>query len=225
MKHIVVLAAILLSVSCTNPKQDATPTVIHDTVFVHDTIRVSEQAREWQKGFGLTHDPDKDSIWGKPVSWYIDDDACAALAADFYWGTFRPSDNNATSDLLELATTDNDKLRPFYRWCLDKTIEISDGALGELTGVPTRRYVEKFPREFLEFIDSREGETSREDWAGQIGYSGFYEADDFNKPADVRKSFASMMKSNCSGCDAETIARLEKFAANCFEQAKTIGKE
>ena len=124
-----------------------------DTIIKHDTIIANLNNRNWQADFGLTHDPEKDSIWFKPVSYYLNDKNCSGLASDFYYGILRPSDDGTTDELLKLATSDNNKLRPFYRWCLNKTIIIQDGALGEHTGVPARKYAEKFPQEFFSYMD------------------------------------------------------------------------
>ena len=132
---------------------------------------------DWQEGFGLTHDTLVDSIWQKPVKFYLDQPGCSPLARDFYFGIFRPSDNDSTAELLELATTDNGQLRPFYRWCLNKTIQIQDGALGEYTGVPARRYAEKFPIEFFVYMDQDTSGSRYLDWTAAISYSGFYDYD------------------------------------------------
>ena len=124
-----------------------------DTIVRHDTININNE-NNWQQGFGLTHDPAIDSVWGKPVKFYISNAACSPVAIDFYQGQFRPTDNNTTEALLKLTTTDDKSLRPFYRWCLDKTIQIQDGALAEYTGIPARAYAEKFPDEFFAYLDT-----------------------------------------------------------------------
>lgn len=150
MKIINFITFLIFFVACTN-RQNKAKSVEQigtaDTIIKYDTIFYNN--RDWQDGFGLTHNPDIDSIWNKPVSYYLSDKECSGLASDFYYGELRPSDNGTTSELLNLITTDNNKLRPFYRWCLNKPIQIQDGALGEYTGVPARQYAEKFPKEFL----------------------------------------------------------------------------
>lgn len=134
----------------------------------------------------MTHDPEVDSIWGKPVNFYIENPKCSPIAIDFYAGQFRPTDNRTTVALLILVTSTNNHLRPFYRWCLNKTIQIQDGALGEYTGVPARRYAEKFPKEFFQYMDYDTTGNKYADWTNSILYSGFYDEDDYNKPADIR---------------------------------------
>lgn len=198
--------------SKTNDIQQA---AIADTIIKHDTVYYNN-SRDWQEGFGLKHDPDEDTVWSKPVSYYIFDKECSGLARDFYYGELRPSDNGMTEELLKLATTDNNKLRPFYRWCLNKTIQIQDGALGEYTGVPARQYAEKFPKEFFEYMDYDTTGDKYLGWVNSILYSGFYDKDDYKKPKDIRKRLTQTMKANCNNCSEQLKKRIDKFAADCF---------
>ena len=186
-----------------------------DTVIKHDTIFITNN-NDWQQGFGLTHEPEQDTVWNKPVKFYIDNKNCSPIAIDFYLGEFRPTDNNTTAALLSLATTDNNSLRPFYRWCLNKTIQIQDGALAEYTGVPARQYAEKFPKEFFEYIDSDTTQGKYGDWVSSISYSCFYDKDDYKKPADIRKRMSQAMRTNCKNCRDHLKKRIDKFASDCF---------
>jgi hypothetical protein len=220
MTRSIVLAATLLLISCgrgMEPEKDSTVIARRDTVVMRDTIRIVPQLRDWQKGFGLTNDPEKDSVWGKPVSYYIQDSACSWTAKDFYYGAFQPDDGGATHDLLAHVYTDNDKLRPFYRWCLTKTIHVADGALWELLGDPARRYVEKFPQEFFTYVDHDTTGEREKEWAGAIGYSGSYRYEDYRRPDLIRKNLLTAMKNNCRYCDAKVISRIEEFARSCFD--------
>jgi hypothetical protein len=185
-----------------------------DTVIKHDTIFYNNN--DWQQGFGLTHDPEVDSVWGRPVKFYIANPKCSPVAIDFYQGQFRPTDNNTTAALLSLVTTNNNELRPFYRWCLNKTIQIQDGALAEYTGVPARQYAEKFPKEFFEYMDYATTEEKYKDWTSAISYSGFYDKDDYKKPQEIRNRLTDAMKGNCVNCSEQLKKRIDKFAADCF---------
>ena len=183
--------------------------VVRDTVVIKDTV-VKYSPIDWQSGFNLSHDANRDSIWGQAVDYYISDPECDALAFDFYYGSFKPEDNASTAELLELALTDNDKLRPFYRWCLDKTIEVADGALGEYPGEPARRYAEKYPQEFFEFVDAVENKHSYYNWVEIIAYSGLYE---FKYEKDrAYKAIVARMTANCKECDEEILSRIDVFA-------------
>lgn len=187
-----------------------------DTIVIHDTIYINnERNGEWQNGFGLTHDPKKDSIWGKPVSFYIDDKECNPIAFEFYYGYIRPSDNGTTTELLKLACTDNEKLRPFYRWCLNKTLIVSDGALGELVGVPARKYAEKFPDEFFDYLDKEKDNKKYEMWTEAIQYSGFFDYPDYNDIDKLINEHYKRMSRNLKDKSEKNLKRVRKFAKDC----------
>lgn len=194
--------------------QIAKPKVEKLKVTENSIIQKNQNA--WQQGFGLTHNIDKDSIWKKPVRYYIENKNCSQTAIDFYFGKFRPVDDEKTEKLLGLVTTDNSELRPFYRWILNKTILIQDGALAEYTGIPARKYAERFPNEFFEYMDIEKSNEKYLNWCNSIMYSGFYDKDSFENPELIRKEFAKTMSKNCKNCDHTTIERINKFADDCF---------
>ncbi len=165
--------------------------IIHDTIYINNNIK-----SDWQDGFGLTHDPNIDSIWHKPVSYYIDDEECSRIGYEFYYGYFRPTDDGATHELLKLVTTDNDKLRPFYRWCLNKTISVADGALWELLGTPSREYAEKFPKEFFNYMDTDTTNEKYKMWIEAISYSGLEEYGKADSKALNKKHIVERMSKN-----------------------------
>lgn len=207
----------LFLISCiSNEPEQKVINADKDTVIIHDTVVAGTQTYNWQEYFGLTHDPDKDSVWFKPVSYYLDDPNCSGLARDFYYGSLRPGDDGTTDELLKLATTDNNKLRPFYRWCLDMTIAIQDGALAEHTGIPARKYAEMFPLEFFNYMDIDTTGTRYENWVSSISYSGYYDEDDHRQPKKIAARFASAMKANCKDCTPKNLARIDRFAKDCF---------
>lgn len=217
IKLIVNLILICIVTSCCNQAGKKKPSKVPtkcDTVYVYDTVYIhDDKSDEWQEDFGLTHVPDIDSIWGKPVSYYLNDEKCNPIAFEFYYGYFQPSDDGATAVLLDLSDTDNKKLRPFYRWCLDKTIQVSDGALGELIGVPARQYAEKFPDEFFEFMDKEKDRY--EDWVSAIQYSGFFDLPDYENNEKQRKNLVTRMTKNLKVRNQTNIERIKKFANDC----------
>jgi hypothetical protein len=219
MRKLFITITLPLLVTCKN-SVDKKPASItkskKDTIYIHDTTFLNNVNNgEWQIGFGLTHDPQKDSIWNKPVSFYLNDEQCNSLTFDFYYGYSRPSDNGATAELLKLACTDNTKLRPFYRWCLDKTISVSDGALSELVGVPARKYAEKFPDEFFEYLDTEKDKTKYGLWTEAIQYSGFFDYPEFNDMNKQINEHYNRMSKNLKDISEKNLKRVLKFAKDC----------
>lgn len=194
------------------------------TTVIENQDSVATEVEHWQDGFKLTHNIDIDSIWGKPVRFYVTNKDCDSKALAFYLGTYRPTDEPETARLLSLATTDNDSLRPFYRWILNKTIVIQDGALAEYTGVPARRYAEKFPQEFFEYMDFDKSGGKYTDWTNSIMYSGFYDSENQKKQIEIAKNLAKTMSLNCIECDLKTKKRIEEFSKDCFSEINSFKK-
>ena len=229
MNKLLTLIFLFFISSCKNKHQSNEENIIKTETIQSKSVKIVKPKKEtiefksntdWQRNFGLTHDIDKDSIWNKPVRFYVDNPNCDKTAIEFYFGKFRPSDNDETMRLLQLVVSDDTNLRPFYRWVLNKTILIQDGALGELTGVPARKYAEKFPNEFFEYMDFDTSGEKYSDWYNSILYSGFYHGDDYDKPEIVRPDLVKNMKSNCKNCNEKMNKRIEKFALDCFPDSE-----
>jgi hypothetical protein len=208
--------------SCSK-KTDSDIKTLENKTFYSTTKKSNEQKtstnNNYQEGFHLTHNIEVDSIEGNPVKFYIENKNCDSLAIAFYYGKYRPTDDNLTANLLKLSSTNDQKLRPFYRWILDKTIEMSDGALGEYPGVPARKYAEKFPEELFYFLDSDSSKTRYSNWTDIISYSGFYETDDYKKPKLIRKKMEAEMIKNSS---SKLQSRIAKFTLDCFPEVNKI---
>ena len=173
---------------------------------------------DWQSDFDLSHDIDRDTIWYKPVRYYLEMSDCSQRAKDFYYGKKRPSDDEQTEKLLKLVLTKNSELRPFYRWILAKTIDIQDGALAEMTGVPARMYAEKFPNEFLEYMRYYKFGIHYTDWCNAINYSGYYDGDNWEKPKILRRHMIDSMIKNRLDSDSIVNQLIVKMAKDCFPE-------
>ncbi len=150
-----------------------------------------------------------DTIGGKPVSFYLDNPKVADIAKAFYKGQFRPTDSDSTTQLLSHVTTNDSLLRPFYRWCLDFTITISDGALGEYPGVPALAYATKFPKEFFDYMDKDTSGQRYKQWTEIIAYSGLNNYD--KKESEIETEIITKMYNNCHFCSSDTKRRTVTF--------------
>ena len=228
MKKLLFFVFLSFILSCKNHQQSNEDNILKTETIQSKSVKIIEPKKtivyksntDWQENFGLTHDIDKDSIWRKPVRFYVDNPNCDKTAIAFYFGKFKPEDTPETSRILQLVISDDTNLRPFYRWILNKTILIQDGALGEYTGVPARKYAEKFPNEFFEYMDIDPSEEKYSNWCNSILYSGFYDKDDYDKPGIVKQDLIKTMKSNCKNCNQNMNKRIEKFASDCFPNSE-----
>jgi len=172
---------------------------------------ISESTKHvWVDKLNGNRYPLPDSIGEKPVSFYLNHPKVAPIAKALYRGEYRPTDNDSTTQLLSYVTTDESIIRPFYRWCLDFTIAISDGALGEYPGVPALQYATKFPQEFFAYMDKDKSGERYKQWTAIIAYSGL---DNYEQPASkIQDKIATKMLHNCTGCNDSTRKRINKFA-------------
>jgi hypothetical protein len=207
-KLLFIVFLILVSCNSNNYKEKST--------LINKQSNFNKKVINRRKNKQISINIDKDSIWNKPVRFYVDNPNCNKTATAFYFGKFKPEDNYETENLLELVVSDDTNLRPFYRWILNKTILIQDGALGEYTGLPARKYAEKFPNEFFEYMDWDNSGQLYIDWCNSILYSGFYIDDEYKKPKVIRQNLIKTMKSNCTKCNESINKRIEKFALDCF---------
>ena len=207
MQRIISLIFVIILFSC--KKQE-------NIVIKESKDPIEYESTNWQQDFGLTHSIDSDSVWGKPMRYYMSNKNCDPIAKDFYLGVYSPKDEPKTARLLNLVTSENDSLRPFYRWILNKTILIQDGALGEYTGVPARKYAEKFPKEFFEYMDFDKSGKKYSDWYNSIAYSGFYDFENSNDTNKIKESLIETMTKNCKNCNIDYQKRIVKFADDCF---------
>ncbi|MBK7375592.1 MAG: hypothetical protein IPJ02_08560 [Chitinophagaceae bacterium] len=159
-----------------------------------------------------------DTISGRPVSFYLDNPKVATIAKAFFKGQFRPTDNDSTTQLLSYATTTDSILRPFYRWCLDFTISISDGALGEYPGISALAYATKFPKEFFAYMDKDTSGQRYKQWTEIIAYSGLPNYG--KKESDIESDIISKMHNNCYFCVDDTKSRIVTFARDITKATK-----
>ena len=159
-----------------------------------------------------------DTISGKHVSFYLNNPKVASIAKALYNGKFRPTDNDSTTKLLSYVITDDNTIRPFYRWCLDFTIAISDGALGEYPGSPALAYATKFPKEFFDYMDKDTSGQRYKQWTEIIAYNGL---NDYNKKkSEIEKEIISKMLLKCPSCEEEEKKLIKTFAKDISQGIK-----
>lgn len=148
-----------------------------------------------------------DTIAGQSVLTYLSRPDINPIAKAFFEGRYRPTDNDSTMLLFSDITTTDSTLRPFYRWCLNFTISISDGALGEYLGKPAFDYVKSYPEEFFLFIDQDTSGLYYKNWLEMIAYSGLNNYNEnFPKSKITRE-----IENSCLNCDQAIKQRIHLF--------------
>lgn len=213
MRHFIIAISFFI-VACNNNSQLKQQASIDSSqVKFNDTTK-----NVWVDKLNQRRYPLPDSIGGKPVSFYLDNPKVASIAKLFYQAQFRPIDNDSTTRLLSYVTTDDSTIRPFYRWCLNFTIQISDGALAEYPGEPALKYATKFPNEFFAYMDKEKSGQRYKQWTEIIAYSGL---DNYEEKRDkIQNKIKIKMLENCQSCNDSVRQRIGNFAKDITNAIK-----
>ena len=217
----VLLIAFVTCIACKNSTQTNQKTSTDSSSTILEKIFSDQNTLDnniWVDRLNGQTYPLPDSIAGKPVSFYLNNPKVKPIAKALYSGQFRPTDNDSTTELLTNVTTNDSILRPFYRWCLDFTISISDGALAEYPGKPALKYALEFPKEFLNYMNKDTSGRRFANWTGIIAYSGL---EDYNRNKfEFEKEIVSKMLSKCPSCEEEEKNQIKKFAKEITASVK-----
>jgi len=218
MRHIYITSILFISCNSNSPTNQTSKvdSITNNKASIVDTIPRSKNV--WVDRLNGSIYPLPDTIGGKPVSFYLDNPKVADIAKAFYKGQYRPTDNDSTMQLLSYVTTSDSSIRPFYRWCLDFTITISDGALGEYPGVPALAYATKFPKEFFDYMDKDNSGQRYKQWTEIIAYSGLNSYD--KKKSEIETEIITKMYNNCYFCSGDTKSRTATFAKDITKSIK-----
>lgn len=218
MRHIYIALFLLISCTSNSPtNKTAQPDrITNNNASTIDTLPKSKYL--WVDRLNGSTYPLPDTIGGKPISFYLNNPNVADISKAFYKAKFRPTDNDSTTQLLSYVTTLDSTLRPFYRWCLDFTITISDGALAEYPGEPALEYATKFPKEFFDYMDKDTSGQRYKQWTEIIAYSGLNNYD--RKESEIEKEIISNMYNNCNFCSGNTKSRIVTFAKDITKAIK-----
>jgi hypothetical protein len=160
-----------------------------------------------------------DSLEGKDFSFYINHPKIDPIAKAFIEEKFIPSDNDSTSKLVSLINKENSELTPFYRWCLDLIINISDGALGEYPGEPALKYTLTNPSDFFSFMNEDSSGERYKRWVNIIAYSIPINNQSL---VDFHENLTTKMIQNCKGCTSEINNSIKKLSNDIIISIKEL---
>ena len=212
MKHLILVFLVL--VTCNNNSSHKEGNSVEKA----KSNKVETNLMVWKDKLNGKDYPLPDSIGGKSAEFYLYNPKVAEITKAFYKGKFRPTDNDLTTLLLSYVTTPDSILRPFYRWSLDFTINISDGALGEYPGAPAFAYAKKYPNEFFQYMDIDPSGERYKKWVSIIGYSGITYSE--KKNSEIESEIIKPMMKNCEFCNESTLKRISIFAKDITKAIK-----
>ena len=118
----------------------------------------------------LTNRKTVDKLNGRPIDFYLNHKNIDTPAKLFYKGQYALYDDEETFRFLDGILTENAETRPFYLFIYNQAMVVTDGALSEYMASVCRRYIEKYPCEFLLHLDDKVSKIDLEKWTGFIGF-------------------------------------------------------
>jgi len=142
----------------------------------------------------LTNKKRVDNLNARPIDFYLNHKDIDTPAKLFYKGQYAVYDDQETFRSLDGILTENAETRPFYLFIYSQAMIVTDGALAEYMAGVCRRYVEKYPCEFLLNLEDQTSMIDLEKWTGFIGLD-LYDKDSFEKFVFVIRK---KVKTDCS---------------------------
>ena len=134
-------------------------------------------------------------INGKSISFYLNHPSIDKYAKLFYNGKFAIGDDDPTVAMCDSLFTSNNQTRPFYLYLFCRIVELSDGAVAEITSGYCLNYLKKHPCEFMRFTKAKEYDFPQDQWISFVGWALYTESEfrEFERQVDplVRKYCAS----------------------------------
>jgi len=141
----------------------------------------------------LTNKKTVDKLNGRPIDFYLNHKDIDTPAKLFYKGQYALYEDEETFRFLDGILTENAETRPFYLFIYNQAMVVTDGALAEYMASVCRRYIEKYPCEFLLHLDDKVSKIDLEKWTGFIGFD-VYDKVTFEK---FVTEISRKIKANC----------------------------
>lgn len=111
---------------------------------------------------------------------------------------------------MDSILSDSKSTRDYFFPVFVKILERTDGAVTEMISYYTFYYIVRFPKEYIDRINT--GGIKRFEWEDNAiwGLSG--EISINRLPSE--KAFSDSVITNCQGCDSSTLAQLAKTISN-----------
>jgi hypothetical protein len=155
-----------------------------------------------------------DKIDGRPIDFYLSHKDIDTPAKLFYKGEYALYDDEETFRFLNGILTENAETRPFYLFIYNQAMEVTDGALTECMTSICRRYVEKYPCEFLLHLNDKVSRIDVEKWTGFVGFD-IYDKKWFDKfVIDIDQKVKGNCATSKSNWDKVKIKIEEKLEDN-----------
>jgi hypothetical protein len=204
-------AVLVFSFSCNSDPKPIGAEAPQDSVNA-----VADQSTE-----DLTHNP-SDSLRNPSNYFYLSDLPTKSVGELILSDSVKAADNEISFRCLDSLTSPNPSSRAFYFSVFKKIMSNSDGALSEVVGEFSKKYIETYPKEFANYAASF-SKPQMELWAFQT-VEHVLAAVEEKRLKDAGEWTTKIIKS-CKDCNAPELATLKAFNSNILRAAKDRAEE
>jgi hypothetical protein len=152
-----------------------------------------------------------DSLRNPSNYFYMSDLPTRAFGELILKDSIKAADNEISFRCLDSLNSPNPSSRAFYFSVFKKIISNSDGALSEVVGEFSKKYIETYPKEFANYAASFP-KPQMELWAFQTVEHVLAAVEE--KRIKNASEWTNQIVKNCKDCNASEIATLKTFNAN-----------
>jgi hypothetical protein len=158
-----------------------------------------------------------DSLRNPSNYFYLSDLPTKTVGELILADSIKAADNEVSFRCLDSLTSPNPASRAFYFTVFKKIMDHSDGALSEVVGEFSKKYIEAYPKEFADYASSFP-KQQLELWAFQTveHVLSAVEEKRFKNPGE----WTNQVVKDCKGCTGQQLATMRKFNETILRAAK-----
>ena len=199
-------AVLVVSFSCNNEPKNIAAEPPKDT----DHSTAAEPSED------LNHNP-ADSLRNPTNYFYLSDLPTRSVGELILSDSVKASDNEISFRCLDSLTSPNPSSRAFYFTVFRKIMSNPDGALSEVVGEFSKKYIETYPKEFANYA-ANFSKSQMELWAFQTVEHVLAAVEE--KRFKNAGEWTNKVVKSCKDCDAPQLATLKSFNDNILRAAK-----
>ena len=131
--------------------------------------------------------------------------------------SIKAADNEVSFRCLDSLNSPNPSSRAFYFSVFKKIISNSDGALSEVVGEFSKKYIETYPKEFANYA-ANFPKSQMELWAFQTVEHVLATVEE--KHFKNASEWTNKIMQNCKDCNASELTAIKTFNASILSAAK-----
>ena len=210
LRILLALAILVFNFSChSDPKPIATEAPKNDNNIVSDPAHPTDLNPI-------------DSLRNPSNYFYLSDLPTKRIGELILADSFKASDNEVSFRCLDSLSSPNPVSRAFYFSVFKKIMAHTDGALSEVVGQFSKKYIETYPTEFASYASDFQ-KSQLDLWAFQTVEHVMAAVEE--KKYKSANEWTNKVISDCRNCNAQQLATMRKFNETVIRAAKDREEE